>query len=288
MKLFDHIKNYIGLTKIRLLPMILISTTIGYYLAAKGFKNLEVFFVTLFAVSLSASGGSALNSYLEVNEDALMSRTKNRPLPSQRLTLRQALQFGLVTIVLGVTILAIWVNLLTAFLMLFAVFLYVLVYTPLKKITWWNTFVGAFPGAMPILIGWTAALNSIDFGGVILFLIVFFWQFPHFYPIAFIYKEEYEKAGFKMLTIVDKQGSRAFRQIIGYAFLLLIVSLVPTWMGITGQVYFFGASILGVGFLTMGFFLFLNRTKQDAKLMMRFSLIYLPAILILIIFEGGL
>jgi protoheme IX farnesyltransferase len=214
-----------------------------------------------------------------------MDRTKSRPIPSGLIDAKTALYFGLILSMFGLIILATMVNLLTAILGLFTVLLYIFVYTPLKRITWLNTTIGAIPGAMPALGGWAASVNELDPNAWILFSILFLWQHPHFYAIALMCKHDYAKAGFKMLPVIEKENFRTNRQILWHAFLLIPVSLFFVVTGILGNFYFWGALALGVAYLISGIPLLRDTTTDNAKLLLKTSVIYLPALLIIIFID---
>ncbi|MEE9189755.1 MAG: heme o synthase, partial [Candidatus Neomarinimicrobiota bacterium] len=199
---------YIDLTKPRIIVMILVTTAFSFYLAAHGFQPYNLLAAVLIGTALLKGGAATLNHYLERDADSLMERTRSRPLPAGIIPPQNALSFGLILILFGVIILLLYVNLLTAFLGLLSVFLYVLVYTPAKRITWINTTIGAIPGALPAMGGWAAATGTLDWGAWIMFGIIFFWQHPHFYAIATMCREDYNKAGFKMLPVIDIDGTR--------------------------------------------------------------------------------
>jgi protoheme IX farnesyltransferase len=189
---------------------------------------------------------------------------------------------------LGVSLLAWQVNLLTGFLSLLTSFLYVLVYTPLKRVTWWNTVIGAIPGALPPMGGWAAATGELGIGAWIVFFILFVWQHPHFYAIAWMYKEDYERGGFKMLPVVYPDGVRTFRQIIGFSIVLLPVSLLPFYYDMAGVVYAIGVFLLGVGMLALGVKLWRSHSVQDARTLLQASVIYLPLFFALILCDSNL
>jgi len=237
----------------------------------------------LVGTALSSGGAAVLNNYLERDCDSKMDRTKTRPLPQGTITPSEALSFGLLLVLLGVGLLAWQVNLLTGFLSLLTVFLYVLVYTPLKRITWLNTVIGAVPGALPPVGGWAAATGHLDAGAWILFLILFIWQHPHFYAIAWMYKEDYSRGGFKMLPVVDPEGSSTFRQVIIFSLLLIPASLLPMANGMAGAFYGWGIFALGLGLLAIGVHLSRTRSVKDARLLLKASVIYLPLFFILIL-----
>lgn len=280
------IRNYFEITKPRILLMVLVTTAIGFVLANQhGHADWLRLLLTLLGTALSAAGAGSLNSCLEKDFDAKMDRTKMRPFPQNRISLIQGLIFGVGLTLSGVFVLQIFVNLLTAFLALLTVFLYVLVYTPLKKRSWLNTFVGAIPGALPILMGWSAARNELNLLAWILFLVLFAWQHPHFYAIAWMYKDDYKKAGFQMLPVIDETGRRTFFHVIFYAVLMLAFSLSPSFWHLTGWVYGFGALALGLMVLLASFVFVKKPTRHNAKRLLQATLIYFPGILGLVIFE---
>jgi protoheme IX farnesyltransferase len=234
---------------------------------------------------LVSSGSGALNHYAEQDLDKLMNRTKSRPIPSGLISSNNAFIFGIFLTLLGTIILYLWVNELTAILALSTAILYLFVYTPLKRLTWLNTSIGAIPGAMPPLGGWVAATGQLDPEAWILFAILFLWQHPHFYAIAFMCKEDYARANFQMLPVLEKDGKRTNRQIIWHSLLLIPVSVMPSYIGILGIKYFWGALILGLGYFISGFPLVKNYSLENAKLLLKVSVIYLPALFILIIVD---
>ncbi len=284
MKLSLITKDFLELSKIRMVPMVLITTLYGYFLAG-GAADLVNLVSLLVAISLVSAGSAALNNYLEKDYDARMERTKNRALPTGRMTSMTALIFGVSMVLAGVFFLLAKINLLTAFVMLLASFLYVMVYTPMKRWSWFNTFVGAIPGALPPVAGWTAATGEMGWGAVVLFLILFTWQHPHFFAIAVMHKDDYERAGFKMLSVVDVTGVKTKRQVAVYMILLFLVSLLPTALGITGKFYLVGAVLLGLyfGFSSLKFILDKNLVR--ARKLFFDSLIYLPGLLAVMVVD---
>jgi protoheme IX farnesyltransferase len=282
-----NLSAYIELTKPRILSMVLVTTTIGYFLAAKGIHPLGTLFLTLLGVGCATGGSAALNNYLERDVDSKMGRTRDRALPAGLIQPANALAFGISLVLLGLFILVCAVNLLTGFLVLLAAFLYVLVYTPMKRLTWLNTTFGAIPGAIPPLCGWAAATGRLDTGAWVLFLILFAWQHPHFYAIAWMFKDDYRDAGFKMLPVVDPSGVSTFRQTILFAVLLLGVSVLPTMIGMTGKVYCIGALIMGLALLAVGVWFTRSKSFLDARRLLKASVIYLPLLLLLIIIDAG-
>lgn len=279
----NRLAAYRELTKPGILLMVLVTTAIGFFFSAHGISPIGVFIETLFGTALCCGGAAVLNNYLERDIDARMKRTKARPLPAGIVSPQEALSLGIL-LVLGGTSLLVWrVNLLTGFLALLTSFLYVLVYTPLKRVTWLNTIIGAIPGAIPPMGGWAAASGDLGLGAWVLFLILFLWQHPHFYAIAWMYKEDYARGGFKMLPVVEPDGKSTFRQILVTSALLIPVSLVPSFIGMSGAVYFVGALLLGIAMLIYGIGLYASKSVADAKKLLRASIVYLPLLLVLIV-----
>ncbi len=279
----DKVSAYVCMTKPRIITMVLVMSAAGFFLGAQGLSPFSTFLVMLFGTACSSGGAAVLNNYLERDIDGLMHRTKKRPLPAGTVTPSEALSFGLLLVLIGVGLLAWQVNLLTGFLSLLTVFLYVLVYTPLKRVTWLNTFIGAIPGALPPVGGWSAATGSLDVGAWVLFLILFIWQHPHFYAIAWMYRDDYKRGGFKMLPVVEPDGVSTFRQVVLFSIVLIPVSLLPYWMGMAGVWYGAGITILGLVMLGVGVNLRRTHSVHDAKLLLRTSIIYLPLFFILIL-----
>ena len=240
---------FIELTKPRITILILISTALGYYLAESAMINYLNFFYTILGTAILSGGAGTINHCIERDLDMLMDRTKSRPIPTGLISIKNALNFGLAQSLIGFAILWVFVNQLTATLGLATILLYLFVYTPLKKITWLNTTIGAIPGAMPALGGWAASVNELSPNAWILFAILFLWQHPHFYAIAIMCKDDYERAGFKMLPVIEKENHRTNRQIIWHAFLLIPVSLYFVVTGALGIFYFWGALLLGIVYL---------------------------------------
>lgn len=276
--MFASMSDYFALTKPRVTLMVLITTLFGFYLGSRGALEVALLLHTLWGTALVAGGTSALNQYLERHCDARMLRTRHRPLPAGRLTPGQALGFGVFISVVGIAYLAFWVNGLTAVLAAITHVSYVFLYTPMKTKSPLSTVVGAIPGALPPMGGWTAVRNDLGLEAWVLFAILFIWQLPHFLAIAWIYRDDYARGGFRMLTVVDPEGHSAARQILSNCLALLSVSLLPTLIGLTGRAYFFGALILGIGFLGVGLSVTFARNVAAARRLMRASLIYLPAL----------
>ena len=276
-----RVLDFVDLTRPRISAMVLITVTVGAFVAASGLPPPLLLFHALAATALVAASAGAFNQWLEREADALMPRTAGRPLPSGRLQTGETIAFGLATLALGLTYLAAAVNVLTAGLGLATWLLYVCVYTPLKSRTPANTAVGAVAGALPILMGWTAVGGRLDLEAATLFLIVYLWQFPHFMAIAWIYRKEYALAGMKMLPVVDPTGRRAGTQAVVSAAALLAVSLVPALrLGEPG--YLVGALALGLGQVVLAAVFCQRLDEQSARGLLRASLIYLPALLILL------
>jgi protoheme IX farnesyltransferase len=240
---------------------------------------------TVFGTMLIAAGTAALNHYAERDSDRLMRRTASRPLPSGVLKPRQALAYGIALSVAGAVYLYFAAGALAAGLGVATCLGYLLAYTPLKKRTVWATFVGAFPGAVPPMIGWVAASGRLDLGAWLLFAILFFWQFPHFHAIAWMYREDYARAGILMLPVVDREGSRTFRQILVTAVALIGVSLLPAIAGIAGVVYFFGSLVLSVALLQVCLWAASAKTNYRAKWLMHATVLHIPLLLGLMVYD---
>ena len=276
---------FIELTKPRITILILISTALGYYLAESAMINYLNFFYTILGTAILSGGAGTINHCIERDLDMLMDRTKSRPIPTGLISIKNALNFGLAQSIIGFAILWVFVNQLTAALGLATILLYLFVYTPLKKITWLNTTIGAIPGAMPALGGWAASANELSPNAWILFAILFLWQHPHFYAIAIMCKDDYERAGFKMLPVIEKENHRTNRQIIWHAFLLIPVSLYFVVTGALGIFYFWGALLLGIVYLISSIPLLKESSIKNAKLLLRTSVAYLPLLLIIILID---
>jgi protoheme IX farnesyltransferase len=279
------VKDYIELTKPRITWLIVMSTAIGYYFGHSGAWPIWQILHTLIGTGLVASGTAALNQWYEREADRKMRRTQMRPLPSGRLTPNQALWFGIGLSIVGGLELGFGVNWLSSGLCIATLILYLLVYTPLKQKTWWSTTVGAVPGAIPPLIGFAAAAGKLTPEAWVLAAILFLWQFPHFYAIAWMYREDYGRAGIRMLPVVEPDGESTARQIVLYSVLLIPISLLPKWMGMTGTVYFIGALTLGLWFLYSGIRVSLDRTKVRARKVLLTSVVYLPVLYALMVLD---
>ncbi len=279
------VKDYLELTKPRVTWLIVMSTAIGYYFGHSGPWLLWSIIHTLFGTALIASGTAALNQWYERDADRHMRRTQNRPLPAGRLRPAQAMWFGTALALAGGLEMGFGVNWLTAGLGWLTCALYLFVYTPMKRKTWWSTTVGAIPGAMPPLIGFAGAAGTLTADGWILGAILFLWQFPHFYAIAWMYREDYSRAGIQMLPVVEPDGESTTRQILFYSLLLIPISLLPKWMGMTGNLYLVGALCLGLWFFYSGVRVSLDRTKVRARKVLLTSVVYLPVLYLLMLID---
>jgi len=279
----SKLSAFVALTKPRILTMVVVMTVTGYFLGAQSLSPLTDVLILIVGTALSSGGAAVLNNYIERDIDSRMQRTRLRPIPAGIISPSEALSFGLILVLAGVSLLVWRINLLTGFLSLLTVFLYVLVYTPLKRLTWLNTVIGAIPGALPPVGGWAAATGHIELGAWIVFLILFVWQHPHFYAIAWMYKEDYRRGGFKMLPVIDPEGVRTFRQVVGFSIALIPVSLMPYFFGMAGIWYGIGMTILGIGLLLIGIQLAQTGSVKHARRLLRASVIYLPLFFILIL-----
>ncbi len=280
------INAFIEMSKPSITVLVLITTALGFYFAKGGIKEPFLLLWTLIGSALTCSGAAVLNQYLERDVDSLMKRTQRRPLVIGTVQPGEALSFGITVILLGLSLLVWKVNLLTAFLSLLTCFLYVLVYTPMKRLSWLNTTIGSIPGAIPPLGGWAAASNELDFGAWVLFLILFAWQHPHFYAIAWMYKEDYRQAGFKMLPVVYPNPQFTVAQIMSFTFALIGFSIMPSMIGMSGKIYFYGALILGLGALYASILFHRSQTVLNARKVLAASILYLPLLLIVIVIDG--
>lgn len=281
----DRIGAYVELTKPGIVRMVLITAGAGFFMASNGFLRFVPLLWSLFGIGLAAAGACALNEYVERAHDGRMRRPATRPLPDGRMSPAEALGFSLLLTVGGVGVLLWKVNLLTAALVLLTVLSYIFAYTPFKRVHWTATLVGAVPGALPILAGWTAAGGLLNARGMALFAILFFWQMPHFFALAWMYREDYRKGGFHMLTEHDATGHRTARQIIVWGLALVAVSTLPSVTGLTGLTYAITALLLGIAFLVPA--LQLLRGPTDARALRVFlgSVTYLPLLLLVMVLE---
>lgn len=273
-----RLADYWSLTKPEVNFLVIVSTMVGFDAAWRGPINLALLFDTLLGTLLVASGTGTLNQYIERHSDSLMRRTAQRPLPSGRMDPASALCFGIFLVASGELLLWLTVNVLSSVLALLTLLTYLLFYTPLKKRTPLCTLVGAFPGAMPPLIGWAAARGSLSLEAWVLYAMLFLWQFPHFLAIAWMYREDYWRAGLRMLPQSDVEGRFTGREILACTLALLPVSVLPVFLGQVGRIYFLGALLLGLTFLAYGARLAHNRTNALARQVVLASVVYLPLV----------
>ena len=271
-----HILTYLELTKPRLTALAVITGLIGFLLASNGWPDFGKLFSVLLGTALLGGGAGALNQVLEQDADALMTRTRRRPIPSGRLNPESALCFGVITCVAGLILLTVGANRLAGALASATLGIYLFLYTPLKSRTALCTLIGAVPGALPPLIGWAAARGSLGIEAWLLFAILFLWQLPHFLALAWEFREDYARAGFKMLPVLDPEGGLTFRQIALYCAALVPVSLLPAILGSAGSFYFFGALVGSLAFLGIGLAAAQRRSPKAARRLFLASVLYLP------------
>jgi protoheme IX farnesyltransferase len=274
----SNLSDYVALTKPRLNFLVVLTSAAGYYLGAISSINLWQMTQAVVGTALVAGGAAVLNQVYERDTDALMRRTLGRPLPDHRVTAGDATIFGLALALAGIALLALGANMLAALLALATLFVYLVVYTPMKRRSPAATLVGAVPGALPALIGWAAARGAATMGGWILFAIVFLWQIPHFMAIAWMYREDYRSAGFPMLPVIEPEGRRTGRQALLFAAALLPVSLAPTFVGLSGWIYFSIALTLSISLLALSVRFAATRSETSARWLFFGSITYLPLI----------
>jgi heme o synthase len=274
--------DYLELTKPRITLLVLATTLVGFYLGTEGKLQVLPLLHALVGTGLVAAAASALNMWLERDLDSLMKRTVGRPLPAGRLQPGEVLAFSLVIAAAGLVYLLLFANVLASALAAITLLSYLFVYTPLKTRTWLCTLIGAVPGAVPPMIGWAAAAGELPYGAWILFAIVFFWQMPHFYAIAWMHREDYRRAGFPMLPIIDRDGKRTSRQVSLYLSALILVTLLPSAIGLAGSAYLIGALALGLIFLASGLYFARMRDRISALRLFIISVCYLPALMALL------
>ena len=284
----SRLSIYLELSKLNILSLVLVSTFLGYYLAGPGIKSWSHLILTLIGTSMTASGSGALNHYLERETDKQMVRTKNRPLPAGLINPAEVLSFGVLMVLIGTTLLVSQINPLTGFIALLTSFLYILVYTPLKKITWLNTSIGSIPGALPIIGGWTASSDTIGVMAWILFAMMYLWQHPHFYSIAWMCREDYAGAKLKMLPVVDSSGGSTLRQIFWHLLLMIPISIIPVIQGYLGNIYLVGVVVITCAFFASALPLARDMSHKNALLLLKASVIYLPLLLFVIIIDLGI
>ncbi len=280
-----RVSDYFALTKPRLTFLVVATSAAGYYLGAPGGPQLWPMAQAVTGTALVAGGAAVLNQVYERDTDALMRRTRMRPLPDGRVPPADARIFGLALAAGGLALLAARANLLAASLAAATLVIYLIVYTPLKRRSSFATLVGAVPGALPPLIGWTAAHGSLSMGGAALFAIVFLWQIPHFMAIAWLYRDDYGKAGFPMLPVIEPDGRSTGRQAVTYAASLVPISLVPTAIGVSGPAYFAIALVLGGALLYLSARFARARGDSSARALFFASIIYLPLLWIAMILD---
>ena len=276
---------YYELTKPSITFMILISTALGYFIGGNGISNYQHFILTLLGSCMISSGAGALNHFAESESDKVMYRTSLRPIPAGIISSKNAMIFGVALVLIGSGLLYSFINPLTCVLALITALMYLFVYTPLKKLTWLNTSIGAIPGSLPPIGGWVAATGALDPEAWILFAILFLWQHPHFYAIALMFKDDYKKAGLKMLPVEEPDGARTNRQIIWHALLLIPVSVMPVYINLLGMIYFWAALFLGIGYLLSGFMLAKQYSVNNARLVLKVSVFYLPILFLTIMVD---
>jgi heme o synthase len=272
--------DFVELAKPRVVLMVLITAFVGFYVGSAEVPNYLELLQMLFGTALAAGGTLALNQYLERDTDSVMERTRHRPLPDGRLQPREAAWFGLLVTMGGLVYLALAVNLMSAAVTAVITVTYLVLYTPLKRKSSLCMLVGAVPGALPPVIGWVAAGGALTVDAWVLFAILFLWQVPHTLAIARLYRDDYAKAGIRFLPVIDPDGGSTNRQIVSHCAALLVVSLLPTLLGAAGQIYFAVALLLGIGFLASGIRLAMESTLGRARRLLYASLIYLPALLL--------
>ena len=273
-----RVADYVELAKLRLNALVVATSAAGYYLGATGAIDWWHMLIAVGGTAAVAAGAAILNQVSERDTDALMRRTRLRPLPDGRVSLAEARVAGVVFVGLGLSMLAARANVAATVLAAATVIIYLVVYTPLKRRSPLATLVGAVPGALPPLIGWAAAHGSVSIGGAALFAIVFLWQIPHFMAIAWMYRDDYRNAGFPMLPVIEPDGRRTGRQAVSYAAALLPVSLAPAFVGVSGWSYFWIALPLGAAFLALAARFAARRTERTARWLFLGSITYLPLV----------
>lgn len=275
-------RDYLELSKSRIVFMVVITTAAGFLFASRPFDAMLLLH-TLVGTAMVAAGTNALNQYVERDHDAKMQRTRRRPLPAGRITPRAALLFSAGIAIAGTVYLGLAVNWLTAFLGAFTLTSYIFVYTPLKRVSTLCTIIGAVPGAIPPMMGWTAATGELGLGAWIVFGILFFWQLPHFMAISWIYREDYARGGFVMLSVRDAEGSAVAREAVLYTLALLAVSVLPTFFGLAGMAFLVGAVVATAAMLAAAVRFFFERSIRNARALFMLSNIYLLTVMVLLV-----
>lgn len=278
-------RDWFSLTKPEITFLVTISALAGFILASENGVDGWLLIWTLVGISLTSAGGCALNHYLEWELDGLMKRTAYRPIPSGRILPETAKWFGVALVVVGVGLLCPLTNPLTGLLAAATVALYVFVYTPMKRKSTLNTLVGTLPGALPVLGGWTAATGSVGAGGWVLFGVLLCWQMPHFYALAWMYKKDYEKGGFAMLTVSDPEGTATAQQMVFYTVGMIVCSIIPTFLGLSSWIYLIGALALGIWFMVPVLKFYFSRSVLHAREVLKASVMYIPLLLLAIIVD---
>ena len=273
------IRDLVELVKARLTLLVLLTTAVGFYLGAEGPINFGALLHTVFGTASAAAGAAALNQWWESSLDALMQRTRSRPVPAGRMRPRDAVILGAALSIFGVAYLAFVCNALSAALAAITIIIYVFAYTPLKRVSTFNTALGAVPGALPPMIGWAAARGTLNAGAWSLFAILFLWQLPHFFAIAWMCRDDYARAGFQMISSDDRSGERSASQSVFFCMLLFVVAGLPAFLGIATVLYLLAELILGGVFIAVAMRFLKTRTVLDARRLFITSIIYLPLLL---------
>ena len=273
------IRDLVELVKARLTLLVLLTTAVGFYLGADSPINFAALLHTVFGTAAAAAGAAALNQWWEYKLDALMHRTRSRPVPAGRMRPRDAVILGAALSIFGVVYLAFVCNALSAALAAITIIIYIFAYTPLKRVSTFNTALGAVPGALPPMIGWAAARGTLNAGAWMLFAILFFWQLPHFFAIAWMYRDDYARAGFQMISSDDRTGERSASQSVFFCMLLFVVAGLPAFLGIATVFYLLAELVLGGVFIAVAMRFLKTRATSDARRLFITSIIYLPLLL---------
>jgi heme o synthase len=273
------IGDLVELVKARLTLLVLLTTAVGFYLGAEDPINFAALLHTVFGTAAAAAGAAALNQWWEHKLDAMMQRTRSRPVPAGRMRPQAAVVLGAALSIFGVAYLAFVCNALSAALAAITIIIYIFAYTPLKRVSTFNTALGAVPGALPPMIGWAAARGTLNAGAWMLFAILFFWQLPHFFAIAWMYRDDYARAGFQMISSDDPSGERSASQSVFFCMILFVVAGLPAFLGIATVFYLLAELILGVVFIAVAMRFLKTRTRVDARRLFITSIIYLPLLL---------
>lgn len=281
----ERLAAFVELTKPRIAFMLVLTSAAGFYLGSRGMFDLVLFSNAMIGIGLLAFGVATLNQWLERRTDVLMDRTATRPLPTGKITPNEALVFGSLLCLSAELYLYFLVNPLTALLGLSVIVGYVLMYTPLKTRTSASTAIGAIPGAMPPLMGWTSSANEVSIGAWALFAFLFLWQFPHFFAIAWMYKDQYAKAGILMLPVVDPSGRMTARQIVLFSIMMVTISLAPFFLGFAGLIFLTAATLLGIWFLAESIRTARAKTPEKARRLLLISVLYLPIMFAILVLD---